>query len=175
MENITKKEDAFDRNLILLREYRLGSAEAGEELARLNAPLVASIARRFSERGELSDLLECGNIGLVKAMQSFDPDRGCAFSTYATPLIFGEIRRFLRDDGMIKVSREQKRLCALLCSERERRISLGEPTDIASIAAAVGISPGQVTAACKAIGDAIVKTEAKIDKARKVVYTMPTD
>lgn len=140
MENITKKEDAFDRNLILLREYRLGSAEAGEELARLNAPLVASIARRFSERGELSDLLECGNIGLVKAMQSFDPDRGCAFSTYAVPLIMGEMRRFLRDDGIIKVSREEKRLSARLNSERERRQAEGEDSSIEAIAAAVGVS-----------------------------------
>ena len=106
MENIVKKEDLSDRNLALLKEYRLGSAEAGERLAQLNAPLVYRIAQRFSERGEMSDLVECGNIGLVKAMQSFDPERGCAFSTYAVPLIMGEMRRFRRDDGIIKVSRE---------------------------------------------------------------------
>ena len=140
MENITKKEDLFDRNLVLLKEYRLGSAEAGEQLAQLNAPLVYRIAQRFSERGEMSDLVECGNIGLVKAMQSFDPDRGCAFSTYAVPLIMGEMRRFLRDDGIIKVSREEKRLSAILNRERERRQSEGEDTSIESIAAAVGIS-----------------------------------
>ncbi len=140
MENITKKEDTFDRNTALLREYRLGSAEAGEELARLNAPLVYSIARRFTERGELSDLVECGNIGLVKAMQSFDPDRGCAFSTYAVPLIMGEMRRFLRDDGIIKVSREEKRLSARLNRERERRQAEGEDSSIEAIAEAVGVS-----------------------------------
>ena len=81
MEKITERKSAYDTNLALLREYRKGSAEAGEELAELNAPLVYSIAQRFSERGELSDLIECGNLGLVKAMQSFDPERGCAFST----------------------------------------------------------------------------------------------
>ena len=114
MENITKKEDLYDRNLTLLREYRMGSEEAGEELAELNAPLVYRIAQRFSERGEMSDLIECGNIGLVKAMQSFDFERGCAFSTYAVPLIMGEMRRFLRDDGIIKVSREEKKIFNLM-------------------------------------------------------------
>ena len=140
MENITKKEDLYDRNLALLREYRMGSEEAGEELAELNAPLVYRIAQRFSERGEMSDLVECGNIGLVKAMQSFDPERGCAFSTYAVPLIMGEMRRFLRDDGIIKVSREEKRLSAVLNRERERRQSEGEDASIEAIAAAVGVS-----------------------------------
>ena len=140
MENITKKEDLYDRNLALLREYRMGSEEAGEALAELNAPLVYRIAQRFSERGEMSDLVECGNIGLVKAMQSFDFERGCAFSTYAVPLIMGEMRRFLRDDGIIKVSREEKRLSAVLNRERERRQSEGEDASIEAIAAAVGVS-----------------------------------
>lgn len=140
MENIVKKEDLSDRNLALLKEYRIGSAEAGEQLAQLNSPLVYRIAQRFSERGDMSDLVECGNIGLVKAMQSFDPDRGCAFSTYAVPLIMGEMRRFLRDDGIIKVSREEKRLSAILNRERERRQAVGEDTSIEAIAAAVGVS-----------------------------------
>ena len=140
MENITKKEDLYDRNLALLREYRMGSEEAGEALAELNAPLVYRIAQRFSERGDMSDLVECGNIGLVKAMQSFDFERGCAFSTYAVPLIMGEMRRFLRDDGIIKVSREEKRLSAVLNRERERRQSEGEDASIEAIAAAVGVS-----------------------------------
>ena len=89
-----------------------------------------------------------GNIGLVKAINTFDFSRECAFSTYAVPLIFGEIRRFLRDDGMIKVSREEKRLGAILNRERDRRTAAGEATDLASIAAAVGIS---VTDAASAI------------------------
>ena len=137
----TLKCKDYDKNPDLIRRYRAGDRDAGGELAEKNRPLVYSIATRFRGRGvEFDELVEAGNIGLVKAINTFDLDRGCAFSTYATPLIFGEIRRFIRDDGMIKVSREHKRLCALLCSERERRISMGEPTDIASIAAAVGIS-----------------------------------
>jgi RNA polymerase sporulation-specific sigma factor len=140
MENITERKSTYDRNLALLNEYREGSAEAGEQLALLNAPLVYSLAVRFSERGELSDLVECGNLGLVKAMQSFDPERGCAFSTYAVPLIMGEMRRFLRDDGIIKVSREEKRLSAILNRERERRQAEGEDSSIEAIAEAVGVS-----------------------------------
>ena len=140
MENITERKNAYDRNLALLEEYRSGSAEAGEELAELNAPLVYRMAQRFSERADMSDLIECGNLGLVKAMQSFDPERGCAFSTYAVPLIMGEMRRFLRDDGIIKVSREEKRLSAMLNREREERIARGEDSSLEAIAAAVGVS-----------------------------------
>ena len=147
MENITERKSTYDKNIALLNEYRAGNAEAGEELALLNAPLVYSIAVRFSERGELSDLVECGNLGLVKAMQSFDPERGCAFSTYAVPLIMGEMRRFLRDDGIIKVSRDEKRLSARLNKERERRIAEGEDYSLEAIARAVGVSPQDAASA----------------------------
>ncbi|MBR4836226.1 MAG: sigma-70 family RNA polymerase sigma factor [Clostridia bacterium] len=136
-----EKSKAYDENLTLLRAYREGDAEAGERLAELNAPLVYSIAGRFTGRGaDISDLVESGTIGLVKAMRTFDFSHGCVFSTYAVPLIFGEIRRFLRDDGIIKVSREEKRLSALLCAERERRLTAGEDADLSAVAAAVGIS-----------------------------------
>lgn len=136
-----EKTKAYDENLTLLRAYREGDAEAGERLAELNAPLVYSIAGRFTGRGaDISDLVESGTIGLVKAMRTFDFSHGCVFSTYAVPLIFGEIRRFLRDDGIIKVSREEKRLSALLCAERERRLTAGEDADLSAVAAAVGIS-----------------------------------
>ena len=137
----TEEKNRFDRNVELVREYREGRRGAGEELCELNRPLVLKIASKFSGRGvEFDELCELGDIGLVKAINSFDFDKGCVFSTYAVPLIFGEIRRFLRDDGIIKVSREHKRLSALLNAERERRISLGEDISIAAIAEAVGIS-----------------------------------
>ena len=143
-----EKKNPYDQNLDLLRAYRAGDEDAGERLAELNAPLVYSIAGRFSGRGaDMSDLVETGNIGLVKAIKTFDFSHGCVFSTYAVPLIFGEIRRFLRDDGIIKVSREEKRLSALLCAERERRLSAGEDADIASVARAVGISPQDASSA----------------------------
>lgn len=137
----TEEKNRFDRNIELVRAYREGSREAGEELCALNRPLVLKIAAKFSGRGvDFDELCELGSIGLVKAINSFDFEKGCVFSTYAVPLIFGEIRRFLRDDGIIKVSREQKRLSALLNAERERRLSLGEDTSISALADAVGIS-----------------------------------
>lgn len=141
MNKLCEKKKPYDRNLELLKKYREGDESSGEELARLNTPLVYSVAGRFSGRGaDMSDLVESGTLGLVKAIKTFDFSHGTAFSTYAVPLIFGEIRRFLRDDGLIKVSREEKRLCALLSAERERRLSSGEDSDIASIASAVGVS-----------------------------------
>ena len=142
---------SYDRNLELIRRYRSGDASAGEEIVILNRPLVGSIAARFSSRGvDAEDLVATGNIGLVKAINTFDFSRECAFSTYAVPLIFGEIRRFLRDDGMIKVSREEKRLSAIVSAERERRKTRGESTAISDVARALGISPEDAASALSA-------------------------
>ena len=144
----TEERSLYDKNLDLIKRYREGDREAGEELAALNRPLVYNIAGRFSGRGvDMDELVEMGTIGLVKAINTFDFSRECAFSTYAVPLIFGEIRRFLRDDGMIKVSRENKRLSALLNAERERRLNTGEDVGVVSLAAAVGVSPQDAAAA----------------------------
>lgn len=144
----TEERSLYDKNLDLIKRYRGGDTEAGEELAALNRPLVYSIAGRFSGRGvERDELVEIGTVGLVKAINTFDFSRECAFSTYAVPLIFGEIRRFLRDDGIIKVSRENKRLSALLGAERERRLNTGEDVGIRSLAEAVGVSAEDAAAA----------------------------
>jgi RNA polymerase sporulation-specific sigma factor len=141
MNELQEKASAYDKNPELISRYRLGDEEAGERLVEINLPLVYSIAARFRERcDDVGDLIECGTLGLVKAMKTFDLSRGCAFSTYAVPLIFGEIRRFLRDDGIIKVSREEKRIAVLINKEREMRRNLGLPTDIYTLAEALGIS-----------------------------------
>ena len=148
MQTECPRRSGYDLNPELIMRYRQGDSEAGEELVKLNTPLVYSIAARFRERAaDMSDILECGTMGLVKAIKTFDPERGCAFSTYAVPLIFGEIRRFLRDDGLVKVSREEKRLSALLNKEREERLGRGERADIASLAEAVGISVSDAASA----------------------------
>lgn len=137
----TEEKNRFDKNGELIRAYRRGEREAGEALCELNRPLVLKIAGKFIGRGvEFEELCELGTIGLVKAINSFDFDKGCVFSTYAVPLIFGEIRRFLRDDGIVKISREQKRLSALLNSERERRLGCGGDLSLRSIAKSVGVS-----------------------------------
>jgi RNA polymerase sporulation-specific sigma factor len=144
----TEKKRTYDKNPELIRRYRENDESAGEELITLNKPLVTSIAARFSGRGtDMEDLIAIGNMGLLKAIKTYDFSRDCAFSTYAVPLIFGEIRRFLRDDGLIKVSREQKRLCAVVSAERDRRIAMGEEPKIADLASACGISVSDAASA----------------------------
>lgn len=136
------RNDAFrDENLARLRRVRDGDPRAEEELLRENEGLVRSIAQRFLGRGaEYEDLCQLGMIGMLRAIRSFDPDRGCAFSTYATPLIAGEIKRFLRDDGIIKVSRDKKRLGSMLLFEKERfSAENGREPRISELADAVGV------------------------------------
>jgi len=93
----------------LLRKIAEGDESALETLINMNMGLVKSIAKRFVDRGcEYEDLVQIGTIGMIKAARSFDFSYNTVFSTYAVPLIVGEIRRFLRDDGPIKISRKLK-------------------------------------------------------------------
>ena len=148
MNELYEKSSAYDRNPELIERYRAGDRDAGDKLVEINLPLVYSIASRFKERcDDMGDLVECGTLGLVKAFKTFDLARGCAFSTYAVPLIFGEIRRFLRDDGILKVSREERRVAVLINKEREKRQNLGLPCDVVSLSEALGITPQDVASA----------------------------
>ena len=142
----------YDDNPRLLASLKTGDARAEEALIKANAGLVRSVAARFSDRGyDREELFDVGQIGLLKAVRTFDPARGCAFSTYAVPLIFGEIRRFLRDDGPIKVSREKKRLAAALSAERERAAANGEDLRISELAEKVGVTPEEAADALDAV------------------------
>ncbi len=99
-----------EENTELLRLAHEGDREAMERLVSCNMGLCKSIAARFRDRGvEYEDLVQLAAIGMIKAIKSFDFSYNTAFSTYAVPLIIGEIRRFLRDDGAVKVSRGTKR------------------------------------------------------------------
>ena len=151
----------YAENLILLAKAQSGDEHATEELMRRNAGLVQSIAVKFCGRGtELEDLVQIGNIGMLKAIRSFDAARGCVFSTYAVPLIFGEIRRFLRDDGLIKVCRPQKKLGAMLMRAKEEYITKnGASPRIDEIAAACGVSPEEAAAALSAVSPAMSLSE----------------
>lgn len=155
MESVSlhKKCEKYGDNLPLLRKSKEGDHASTEALVRLNAGLVKSIALRFLGRGyDMEDLIQTGNIGLLRAIRTFDEDRGCAFSTYAVPLIFGEIRRFLRDDGMIKVSRETKRLGAMLNAERERMSADSNgAVRLSEIAKRVGVSTEEAADALCAV------------------------
>ncbi len=115
----------YSRNGELLTRIKAGDKDAEAELLAVNTGLIRSIAMRFKDRAaethgcEFEDLMQLGSIGMIKAMKSYDPTFGTAFSTYAVPLIIGEIKRFLRDDGPVKVSRGAKRLGAELMRKRE--------------------------------------------------------
>ena len=99
----------MDQRLHLILQAKQGDKEARDVLIQENLGLVRHIVKRFAGRGyDMEDLFQIGTIGLIKAIDKFDTDYGVQFSTYAVPLIMGEIKRFLRDDGLVKVSRSLK-------------------------------------------------------------------
>ena len=123
-----------------------------EEKIENNIGLVYSIANRFSGKGvDYDDLVQIGCVGLIKAVDNFDESRGFSFSTYAVPLIIGEIRQFLRDDGSVKVSRSIKELGRKIAKLKEEYILIHgtEPT-LSEISAKIGISPEETARAINA-------------------------
>ena len=154
-------EIKFSENAELLKRSQAGDESATEEMMKLNAGLVQSIALKCSGRGvDLEDLIQIGNIGMLKAIRSFDFSRGCAFSTYAVPLIFGEIRRFLRDDGLIKICRPQKKLGALLMRAKEEYIQKnGFSPRIEEIAKICEVSAEEAAAALCAVSPTVSLSE----------------
>ena len=143
----------YERNNRLLERVRQGDSEAEAILVEENAGLVRSVARRFLDRGtEYEDLLQIGTIGMIKAIRSFSPERGSAFSTYAVPLIVGEIRRHLRDDGPIKVSRIYKRQGISLMHEKNRiQTEEGREPTLSELALSCGISVEEAAISLDAI------------------------
>ena len=133
-------------NISLIREIKNGSSDAMEELICSNMGLVKSIARRFIGRGtDYEDIVQIGSIGMIKAAKSFDESYGTAFSTYAVPLIIGEIRRFLRDDGMIKVSRDLKRRAISVLRAKEEFVkSNSREPKMSELCEACGLSSDEI-------------------------------
>lgn len=125
-----------------IRRAHEGDKEARDGLVHKNIGLVWSIVRRFSNRGyDPEDLFQVGSIGLIKAIDHFDPDYNVKFSTYAVPLITGEIRRFLRDDGMVKVSRTLKENGWKVSREAEKWRNLyGREATLEELSAQTGLS-----------------------------------
>lgn len=132
----------YERNQELLRRAREGDSDAEAALVEENLGLVRKVARRFLDRGtEYEDLVQIGTIGMIKAIRSFSTERGTVFSTYAVPLIIGEIRRHLRDEGLIKVSRIYKRQGLILMCEKNRiAAEEGREAGVAELAARCGVS-----------------------------------
>ena len=145
----------------LIARCQKGDREAGELLVTENSGLIWSVARRFLGRGtEADDLYQLGCLGFLKAVEGFDLEYGTQFSTYAVPKIAGEIRRFLRDDGAIKVSRTIKEQAAQIKSMRNHLTSaLGREPTVLEICRQTGLTPEEValaetaTAATESIQD----------------------
>ncbi|MDD4680676.1 MAG: RNA polymerase sporulation sigma factor SigF [Clostridia bacterium] len=144
---------SHEETMALIKKAQDGDEDAKEVLVRKNIALVKSLVKKFLNRGhEYEDLLQLGCIGLIKAIQNYDPAYNVRFSTYAVPMIMGEIKRFLRDDGMIKVSRSIKELVSKSAVARENlKGSLGREPTIQEIAEAVETTPEEIVYAMEAV------------------------
>lgn len=142
----------MDRNSELLREYKNGDISARDKLCEENMPLVHKTVRHFAKNGtDAEDLTQIGAIGLLKAIDNFDLSVGVKFSTYAVPMIIGEIRRFLRDDGIIKVSRSLKQNAYKGYLAREKLYArLDREPSLTEISAECGISAEELVEAFEA-------------------------
>lgn len=119
-EAIKKLNYDYKDNLELIKRAKNGDKETLNKLVEVNFPLVATISKKFLNRGyEYEDIFQIGCMGLVKAVNNFDEKYNVKFSTYAVPMILGEIKRFIRDDGMIKVSRSVKNVAKKLHYDKE--------------------------------------------------------
>ena len=136
----------MSRTLELLRAAQEGDREACQQAVIENNGLIWSVVRRYYGRGvDSDDLYQLGCLGFLKAVKGFDFDYGTCFSTYAVPKIAGEIRRFLRDDGAVKVGRSIREQVQTLYSQRERlRQELGREPALSVLAEATGLEPEDI-------------------------------
>ena len=154
----------MDRTLALIRQVHEGDKAARDTLAEENMGLVWSMVRRFANRGvEMEDLCQIGSIGLLKAIDKFDPSFEVCFSTYAVPMIAGEIRRFLRSEGMVKVSRPIRELAwkAYAVRERLERENGRDPT-LAEIAGELDVTVEEIVEA--------MESGAEVESLQKTIY-----
>ena len=147
------RDERFQRNRELILLAQNGDERATERLITENVALIKSIALKFRDRGtEFEDLMQIGTMGMLKAIGSFQIERGTAFSTYAVPLIVGEIRRHLRDDGLIRVSRGYKRTGIIIMREKNRIMTEeGREAGISELAELAGVSVEEAAVAIDAV------------------------
>ena len=154
----------MEHTLALIERAHQGDKEARDLIFKENIGLIWSIVKRFQNRGgDLEDLFQIGSIGLLKAVDKFDSSYEVKFSTYAVPMISGEIKRFLRDDGMIKISRSLKETCykAYLVREKLEK-KMGRDPQIQEMAAELGIPEEELVLA--------LDSSAEIESLQKTIY-----
>lgn len=146
------------------------------EFIQRNLGLVHSCAGRFTGRGiEYEELYSAGCLGLVKACDGFDPRRGVCFSTYAVPVILGEIKKLFRDGGTVKVSRSVKELGLKVTAERERILKrTGNEPSVAQLAEALGVTPEQVAVSIQAAMPVVSLTPADSEDGNRE-WDIPVD
>lgn len=146
-----------DKMTALFRQYQAGDEQAREELIHSNLRLVLSVLQRFANRNENpDDLFQVGCIGLMKAIDNFDLSQNVKFSTYAVPMIIGEIRRYIRDNNPIRVSRSLRDIAYKALQTREQLTAqYGREPSIEQIAKSLELTSEEVTAALDAIQDPV--------------------
>ena len=158
----------------LLQRMRRGDPDARETLINGNLRLVLSVVQRFTNRGEnLDDLFQVGCIGLIKAIDHFDIQQGVRFSTYAVPMVIGEIRRHLRDFSPVRVSRSLKDIAYKAMQAKERlTASLGHEPTVVEIAGEIGLPKENVVLALEAIVDPVSLYEPVFSDGGDTIYVM---
>lgn len=158
----------------LLEKTRQGDLKAREELISGNLRLVLSVIQRFTNRGEnLDDLFQVGCIGLIKAIDNFDLSQNVRFSTYAVPMIIGEIRRYLRDNNPVRVSRSMRDIAykAMQCKERLTNEKQREPT-IEELAKAMDIPKEEIVLALESVVEPVSLYEPVYSDGGDTIYVM---
>ena len=158
----------------LLRKAHSGDKQARDELIKGNLRLVLSVIQRFSNRGEnMDDLFQVGVIGLIKAIDNFNLDLDVRFSTYAVPMCIGEIRRYLRDDNAVRVSRSMRDTAYKAMQVKERLINENqkEPT-VEEIAKELEMKKSDVVLALEAIVDPVSLYEPVYNDGGDTIYVM---
>ena len=158
----------------LFKRKIAGCKESREKIIQGNLRLVLSVLKQFHNRGEnIDDLFQVGCVGLVKAVDNFDPTIGVKFSTYAVPMILGEIRRYLRDNNAIRVSRSLRRTAHKALQAKEHLAkSIGREPTIEEIAASLEISPEEVVQALDANFDPLSLYDAVYSDSTDPLYLM---
>ncbi len=163
-----------DKKMELLRKTRSGDNSAREELINGNLKLVLSVIQRFTNRGEpLDDLFQVGCIGLIKAIDNFDTELGVRFSTYAVPMIIGEVRRYLRDNNSVRVSRSMRDTAYRAIQAREKlSVEFDRDPTIEEIARELDMKKESVVIALEAIVEPISLYEPVYNDGGEAIYVM---
>lgn len=158
----------------LLKKSRAGDTTAREELVKGNLRLVLSVVQRFANRGEnMDDLFQVGCIGLIKAIDNFDISLDVKFSTYAVPMVIGEIRRYLRDNNSVRVSRSMRDTAYKAMQVKERILSEeGREPSVEEIAQALSLRKEDVVLALEAIVEPISLYESVYSDGGDTIYVM---